>query len=217
MSLNHPALNALIPVILLVSLGYLAGRVRWIRADATRDLANLVFLVLTPALMFRTMSTVHVQDLDFRPLLLYFAAAMVLFVTRGGESQFEAIHLVPAVAMLGFALGISIAVTIAFVLSEVPHEFAGAASGVQATGLQLAGAIGIAVIGLAYWGQIGDSEAESVYINGINAVMWISIALAVIQAALVFLLPRHNAKVGEEFLLADPELLVMPDLHGDKA
>lgn len=79
MSLNHPALNALIPVILLVSLGYLAGRVRWIRADATRDLANLVFLVLTPALMFRTMSTVHVQDLDFRPLLLYFAAAMVLF------------------------------------------------------------------------------------------------------------------------------------------
>lgn len=80
MSLNHPALNALIPVILLVALGYLAGRVRWIRADATRDLANLVFLVLTPALMFRTMSTVHVQDLDFRPLLLYFAAAMVLFV-----------------------------------------------------------------------------------------------------------------------------------------
>ena len=145
------------------------------------------------------------------------AAAMVLFATRGGESQFEAIHLVPAVAMLGFALGISIAVTIAFVLSEVPHEYAGAASGVQATGLQLAGAIGIAVIGLAYWGQIGDSEAESVYINGINAVMWISIALAVIQAALVFLLPRHNAKVGEEFLLADPELLVMPDLHGDKA
>jgi histidinol dehydrogenase len=85
------------------------------------------------------------------------------------------------------------------------------------TTTQLAGAIGIAVIGLAYWGQIGDSEAESVYINGINAVMWISIVLAVIQAALVFLLPRHNAKAGEEFLLADPELLVMPDLHGDKA
>jgi len=144
------------------------------------------------------------------------SAAMVLLVTRGGAEEFEAIHLVPAVAMLGFALGISIAVTIAFVLSEVPHEYAGAASGVQATGLQLAGAIGIAVIGLAYWGQIGDSEAESVYINGINAVMWISIALAVIQAALVFLLPRHKSRPDEEFLLADPELLVMPDLHGDE-
>ena len=143
------------------------------------------------------------------------AAAMVLFATRGGEAQFEAIHLVPAVAMLGFALGISIAVTIAFVLSEVPHEYAGAASGVQATGLQFAGAIGIAVIGLAYWGQIGDSEAESVYINGINAVMWISIGLAAVQAALVILLPRHRARPNETFVLADPELLVMPDLHTD--
>jgi MFS family permease len=123
--------------------------------------------------------------------------------------------LVPAVALLGFALGISIAATIAFVLSEVPHEYAGAASGVQATGLQLAGAIGIAVIGVAYWGRIGGSEELSAYIDGINAVMWISIGLAAIQAALVFLLPRHNTRPNEEFLLADPELLVMPDLHGD--
>ncbi len=143
------------------------------------------------------------------------AAIMVLYADRVGAAQFEAIHLVPAVAMLGFALGISIAVTIAFVLSEVPHEYAGAASGVQATGLQLAGAIGIAVIGLAYWGRIGGSESESAYIDGINAVMWISIALAAVQAALVFLLPRHNAQPGEEFQLADPELLVMPDFHGD--
>jgi len=144
------------------------------------------------------------------------AAAMVLFADRAGAAQFEAIHLVPAVAMLGFALGISIAVTIAFVLSEVPHEYAGAASGVQATGLQLAGAIGIAVIGLAYWSRIGSSEAESAYIDGINAVMWISIALAVVQAALVLLLPRHTNRDGEEFQLADPELLVMPDFHTDE-
>jgi hypothetical protein len=102
------------------------------------------------------------------------------------------------------------------VLSEVPHEYAGAASGVQATGLQLAGAIGIAVIGLAYWGRIGGSEAESAYIDGINAVMWITIGLAAVQAALVLLLPKHKSGPDEEFPLADPELLVMPDLHGDK-
>ena len=143
------------------------------------------------------------------------AAAAVLFVDRSGAGDFKAIHLVPAVALLGFALGISIAVTIAFVLSEVPHEYAGAASGVQATGLQLAGAIGIAVIGVAYWGRIDGSEELSAYIDGINAVMWISIALAAIQAALVILLPRHKAGPNEEYLLADPELLVMPDLHTD--
>jgi hypothetical protein len=77
---NHPVLSALIPVVLLVALGYAAGRLRWIRAEASKDLSNLVFVVLTPALMFRTMSGVRVQQLDFRPLAAYFAAALVLFV-----------------------------------------------------------------------------------------------------------------------------------------
>ncbi|CAB4806546.1 unannotated protein [freshwater metagenome] len=45
--------------------------------------------------------------------------------------------------------------------------------------------------------------------------MWISIGLAVVQAGLVILLPRHEAGPNEEFQLVDPELLVMPDFHGD--
>jgi hypothetical protein len=76
---SHPVLSALIPVVLLVALGYAAGRARWIRAEAGKDLSNLVFLVLTPALMFRTMSGVRVQQLDFRPLAVYFAAVLLLF------------------------------------------------------------------------------------------------------------------------------------------
>ncbi len=78
--LNHPVLSALIPVVLLVAIGFIAGRVRWIRAEGAKDLSNLVFLVLTPALMFRTMSAVQVQQIDPRPLAAYFAAALLLFV-----------------------------------------------------------------------------------------------------------------------------------------
>jgi predicted permease len=37
-------------------------------------------MVLTPALLFRTMSTVHVEQLDFKPVMIYFVAALVLFV-----------------------------------------------------------------------------------------------------------------------------------------
>jgi len=77
---NHPVLSALIPVVLLVALGYVAGRARWIRAEATKDLSSRVFVVLTPALMFRTMSSVHVQQLNFRPLAAYFLAVFALFV-----------------------------------------------------------------------------------------------------------------------------------------
>ena len=46
---------------------------------AIKDLSNLVFLLLTPALLFRTMSGVHVEQLDFRPVAAYFLAVILLF------------------------------------------------------------------------------------------------------------------------------------------
>ncbi|EER60737.1 Auxin Efflux Carrier [Acidovorax delafieldii 2AN] len=67
------------PVILFIALGFFAGRRGWIRAASVKDLSNLVFMVLTPALLFRTMSTVHVQDLNFEPVAVYFAAAGLIF------------------------------------------------------------------------------------------------------------------------------------------
>ena len=77
--MNHPVFSALGPVVLLVILGYVAGRLRWIRAESSKDLSNLVFLVLTPALMFRTMGKVDVKELEVLPLLTYFAAVLLLF------------------------------------------------------------------------------------------------------------------------------------------
>ncbi len=75
---SHPVLASLTPVFLLIAAGYLAGRREWIRESAVRDLSNLVFLLLIPALLFRTMSGVNVQALDLRPLLAYFPAALLL-------------------------------------------------------------------------------------------------------------------------------------------
>jgi malonate transporter and related proteins len=76
----NPVFFALAPVILLIALGFGVGRLGWIRASAVQDLSNLVFLVLTPALLFRTMSKVHVQQLDFRPVAAYFIGVVVIFV-----------------------------------------------------------------------------------------------------------------------------------------
>ena len=77
--MNNPVLSALLPVMLLIAIGFIAGRAGWIRAEATKDLSNLVFMVLTPALLFRTMSTVQVQNLNFKPVAMYFVAAGLLF------------------------------------------------------------------------------------------------------------------------------------------
>ena len=77
--MNSIVLSSLIPVVLLIAIGFIAGYSGYIRAEATKDLSALVFMVLTPALLFRTMSTVHVERLDFKPVAVYFAAAILLF------------------------------------------------------------------------------------------------------------------------------------------
>nr|WP_326529513.1 AEC family transporter [Rhodoferax sp.] len=73
-------LSSLLPVILLIAIGFIACRADWIRATSLKDLGSLVFMVLTPALLFRTMSTVHVERLDFKPVLAYFTAVIGLFL-----------------------------------------------------------------------------------------------------------------------------------------
>ena len=72
-------LSAMLPVFLLIAAGYVAAKKGLVRPVAVKDLSNLVFLLLTPALFFRTMSQVHVQELDFRPVFAYFSAAGILF------------------------------------------------------------------------------------------------------------------------------------------
>ena len=79
----------LVPVILCIGIGYLTARVGWVRATAVPDLSNIVFLVLTPALLFRTMGHVRLQELDFQPVLLYFSAAALLFGLTLAFSRFS--------------------------------------------------------------------------------------------------------------------------------
>lgn len=91
MTLDHPVVSALLPVVLLIGIGFVAGRAGLVRGQSVRDLSNLVFLVLTQALLFRTMATSQVGQLDFRPVMQYFLVASMLFFAMlavyGGNSR----------------------------------------------------------------------------------------------------------------------------------
>ncbi len=80
MTLDHPVLSALLPVVLLIGVGFVAGRLKLIRGEALRDLSNLVFLVLVQALLFRTMATADLARLDLRSVALYYVIAGVMFL-----------------------------------------------------------------------------------------------------------------------------------------
>ncbi len=70
--MNPPALESLLPVVLLIATGFVVGRLRWVGPTTARELSNLVFTLLIPALLFRTMSQVRPQALDFTPVGAYF-------------------------------------------------------------------------------------------------------------------------------------------------
>jgi malonate transporter and related proteins len=77
--MNSPVLTAMLPVVLLIGFGFFAGRRNIIDGAAVKGLSNLVFLLLTPVLLFRTMSSVHLEQLDFSPVAAYFTAAALIF------------------------------------------------------------------------------------------------------------------------------------------
>ena len=77
--MNHPVVSALFPVVVLIAIGFLAGKRRWIGETAVRDLSSLVFMVLLPALLFRTMASAHSALPDAKPLLTYFGVALMVY------------------------------------------------------------------------------------------------------------------------------------------
>lgn len=95
---THPVIASLTPVFLLIATGYLAGRLNWIREAAVKDLSNLVFLLLIPALLFRTMSAVRFDQLDLRPVAAYFPAALTLLLVSIAWRGFSRSSVVMALA-----------------------------------------------------------------------------------------------------------------------
>ena len=81
-----------------MAIGFLAGRLQWIRDASVKDLSNLVFLVLIPALLFRTMSAVRFEELDLRPVLAYFPAALLLLALSIAWRGFNRTSVVMAMA-----------------------------------------------------------------------------------------------------------------------
>ena len=97
--------------------------------------------------------------------------------------------LVPAVALDGAGMGFAIAPLATVVLSRVTPQHAGTASGVLASGLQLGGAVGVAAIGVVFFGTL----ASHGYVAAFSAALVFLLVVCAAAAALVQLLPLRAA------------------------
>ncbi|GAB4180639.1 MAG: AEC family transporter [Thalassobaculales bacterium] len=74
-------LDIIAPVFGLVGLGYLAARLGWFPAEATRGLSRFVFNFAVPALLFRTMATTRLPEVIYwEHLLSYYGGAYVAWI-----------------------------------------------------------------------------------------------------------------------------------------
>jgi EmrB/QacA subfamily drug resistance transporter len=87
-------------------------------------------------------------------------AGLSVIISHYGSAVTTA-DMVPALAGAGLGFGAVIAPLADIVLARVPAQHAGSASGVFNTGLQVGNSIGIAVIGVIFFGLLGTQSATA--------------------------------------------------------
>jgi EmrB/QacA subfamily drug resistance transporter len=113
--------------------------------------------------------------------------AAMLAVVHGGGDHVSAWALAGPEALAGVGMGAMLAPLFDFVLAGVDDDEVGSASGVLNALQQLAGAVGIAVIGTVFF-SLGHSHGLVV---AFERTLWVELGTLVVAAALVCLLPMR--------------------------
>ncbi|MFI9718493.1 MFS transporter [Streptomyces sp. NPDC052396] len=117
---------------------------------------------------------------------LGYALAIAVSVHQG--PSLAAWDLAPSFVLIGAGNGLLVTPLINTVLSRVPPAEAGMASGVLSTGQQVGGAVGVAVVGVLYYGTLGGARHgdAGAYGHALAVALGFHLALC---AAMLLLLP----------------------------
>lgn len=116
--------------------------------------------------------------------LLVAAGCLVLAEVVGTTSSLE---LVPGLALTGFGIGMVLVPLSSTVLAGIDAQHAGSAAGVLSTSQQIGGALGVAVIGMVFFGVHPIADA-------FTASLWVLAGLTVLTAVLTQLLPSRASR-----------------------
>ena len=93
------------------------------------------------------------------PLIMGAGYALFLCTIRHYGGDVTPWEFIPALIVSGLGMGCVVAPIYSFILAEVPIKDAGSASGVVNTTQQIGGAIGVAIVGVIFFGLLGDRGA----------------------------------------------------------
>jgi EmrB/QacA subfamily drug resistance transporter len=121
--------------------------------------------------------------------------------------------LVPAFVVSGAGMGLFFAPIANVVLSAVPRDDEGKASGANNTIRELGGVFGIAVLG-AIFSAAGSYTTPRTYTDGLIPAVWVGAAVVGLGAVLALVLPAAVARLPRSGPAAEPHLAGNVELAG---
>ena len=104
--------------------------------------------------------------------------------------------LVPALVIVGAGTGLALGPLTSTVLARVPAGQSGAASGVLTTALQVGNSLGVAIIGVLFYGALGHAGGATSYQGAFAASLVYLIGGGLALAFIAQLLPRGRREPG---------------------
>ncbi|MCL7495644.1 MFS transporter [Streptomyces sp. MCA2] len=119
-------------------------------------------------------------------------------LTLNAGATLTAWELVPTLLLVGAGNGLLVTPLLNAVLGTIRPAEVGMASGVLSTGQQIGGAVGVALVGILYYGALGDAAHHDTgaYGHALAAALVLNVALAAAISALLPFLPDAATRRG---------------------
>ncbi len=138
------------------------------------------------------------SPLSFGALILFGALGGLGFLVHHVGATASAPQLCPLLFVLGLGQGLLLTPLVNAVLAGVPPDQAGSASGVLVMDQQLAGAVGVAAVGVVFFGVLGGHRGSAAYAHAFTGSLACDAALVLLTLGLTFLLPSGRAAAPSE-------------------
>lgn len=133
------------------------------------------------------------NTLSIGALVMALGLALMLLTVAELGSGGSMLWLIPSLLLDGLGMGLVLAPLSSLVLAGLPAQHAGAAAGVLATMQQVANALGVAIIGIVFYGALSGASRADAYPQAFAASLAYLVALGVGVAVLIRFLPRQHA------------------------
>ncbi|HWK81120.1 MAG TPA: DHA2 family efflux MFS transporter permease subunit [Thermomicrobiales bacterium] len=144
------------------------------------------------------------RTLQIGPIVMAIGLLMTLFIFKRNGVDTSSWALAVPLFVAGAGMGMVVAPIGIFALSEVPVSKAGPASGLFNTTQQLAGAVGVAIVGTVFFNRIehyfttngaaiqtGAMTPDKPWTSSYEITIWVMVAFMIAAAAAASFLPMH--------------------------